>query len=176
MLAMKMNDGVIIGIDAGTSVIKSVAFSITGVQIAVAAIANKYVAVIGGGVEQDMAQTWRDTAATLKQLSEQIPNLASRLMAISVTGQGDGTWLMDSVGEPVAPAWLWLDARAASTAENYIKSDKHAGHYARTGTGVNACQMNVQLAYMATHKPEILSRATTAFHCKDWLAHGPTRY
>jgi erythritol kinase (D-erythritol 1-phosphate-forming) len=164
-----MKDGVLIGIDAGTSVIKSVAFTTSGEQIAVAAIANVYESVEGGGAEQDMARTWRDTAATLKQLTEKIPNLSSRLMAISVTGQGDGNWLVDKAGDPVAPAWLWLDARAASIAEDYIKSVGYTAHYNRTGTGVNACQMSVQLAWLTKHRPEVLLRATSAFHCKDWL-------
>ena len=35
-----MKDGVLIGIDAGTSVIKSVAFTVAGEQIASAAIPN----------------------------------------------------------------------------------------------------------------------------------------
>ena len=90
-----MKDGVLIGIDAGTSVIKSVAFTTAGEQIAVAAIPNVYETLADGGVEQDMARTWSDTVQTLKQLSEKIPNLASRLIAISVTGQGDGMWLID---------------------------------------------------------------------------------
>ena len=37
-----MKDGMLIGIDAGTSVIKSVAFTTTGEQIAAAAIPNRY--------------------------------------------------------------------------------------------------------------------------------------
>ena len=126
-----MKDGVLIGIDAGTSVIKSVAFTTSGEQIAIAAISNVYETLSYGGVEQDMARTWRDTAQTLKQLSEKIPNLASRLVAISVTGQGDGMWLIDEDGEPVAPAWLWLDARAA---------DRHLlpGHIERAAKVVRA--------------------------------------
>ena len=102
-----MNSAIIIGIDAGTSVIKSVAFAIDGTQLAVASIANSYVTLPDGGAEQDMARTWADTVATLKQLAEKIPNLAARLIAISVTGQGDGMWLIDKAGSPVAPAWLW---------------------------------------------------------------------
>jgi erythritol kinase (D-erythritol 1-phosphate-forming) len=164
-----MKDGVIIGIDAGTSVIKSVAFSTSGEQIAVAAIPNVYFKLGDGGVEQDMMRTWIDTAATLKQLGEKIPNLAKRLIAISVTGQGDGTWLVDKAGEPVAPAWLWLDSRAASIAEEFIKHPNYADHYKRTGTGVNACQMSIHLAWLARYRPETLSRARSAFHCKDWL-------
>ncbi len=160
---------IIIGIDAGTSVIKSVAFTTSGEQIAVAAIPNSYVSLPNGGAEQDMARTWGDAATTLKQLGDKVPNLAERTISIAVTGQGDGMWLVDRDGAPVAPAWLWLDARAASIAETYVKSPSHAQHYQRTGTGVNACQMSIQLAHMHKHQPEILERATSAFHCKDWL-------
>jgi erythritol kinase (D-erythritol 1-phosphate-forming) len=164
-----MKDAVVIGIDAGTSVIKSVAFTTDGQQLAVASITNTYTTLPNGGAEQDMARTWADTAATLRELSEKIPDLASRLVAISVTGQGDGMWLVDKVGEPVAPAWLWLDARAASIAEEFIATPEYKNHYARTGTGVNACQMSIHLTWMQRHRPDVLEKATSAFHCKDWL-------
>ncbi len=164
-----MKDGVIIGIDAGTSVLKSVAFTLTGEQIAIAAVPNSYVTLSNRGVEQDMARTWRDAAATLKELVEKIPNLADRLVAIAVTGQGDGTWLIDKLGDPVAPAFLWLDGRAASIAEEFVNSENYAAHYARTGSGVNACQTSTQIVWLKRNAPELLSKATTAFHCKDWL-------
>jgi erythritol kinase len=164
-----MRKDVLIGIDAGTSVIKSIAFDTKGEQIASAAIPNTYVSLADGGSEQDMPRTWADTATTLKQLSEKIPNLADRLIAISVTGQGDGMWLIDKSGEPVAPAWLWLDARSAHIAEDFTRHPAYADHYKRTGTGVNACQMSMQLVWMTRHRPEVLARATTSFHCKDWL-------
>jgi erythritol kinase len=164
-----MKDGVLIGIDAGTSVIKSVAFTAAGAQIAAAAVPNRYETLAGGGAEQDMARTWADAAATLKELGGKIPNLADRLIAISVTGQGDGMWLIDKTGEPVAPAWLWLDARAAPIAEAFTQSAAYPAHYRRTGTGVNACQMSMQLVWMNRNQPDVLARAATAFHCKDWL-------
>jgi erythritol kinase (D-erythritol 1-phosphate-forming) len=164
-----MHEPVLIGIDAGTSVIKSVAFTLDGKQLAAAATANSYVTLVDGGAEQDMARTWRDTAATLKQLTEQVPNLANRLVAISVTGQGDGMWLIDKAGNPVAPAWLWLDARAADIVDEYTTSENYAAHYGRTGTGVNVCQMSVQLAWMQRHRPDVLAKASHAFHCQDWI-------
>lgn len=164
-----MKDGVFIGVDAGTSVIKSVAFSTDGTQLAAAAVPNSYQTLPDGGAEQDMARTWADTATTLRQLSDQIPDLASRLIAIAVTGQGDGMWLIDKLGEPVAPAWLWLDARAADIVEEFTTSEHYAAHYERTGTGVNVCQMSVQLAWMNRHRPDVLAKATDAFHCQDWI-------
>ena len=164
-----MKDGILIGIDAGTSVIKAVAFTTDGLELAVAAIANKYVTLPGGVAEQDMALTWESTAATLKQLTTQIPDLASRLIAISVTAQGDGLWLIDKEGEPVSLATIWLDNRCASIVDEYVASENYAGHYQRTGTGMTVVQMSGKLAWMQRHRPEELAKATHALHCKDWI-------
>jgi erythritol kinase (D-erythritol 1-phosphate-forming) len=164
-----MKDGVLIGIDAGTSVIKSVAFTLAGEQLGMAAVPNSYVTLADGGAEQDMARTWADAAKTLLMLAEKIPGLKDRAMALAVTGQGDGTWLIDKAGEPVAPAWLWLDARAASIVEDFVASDAYAAHYKRTGTGINACQQSGQLAWLKRHRPEALAQAASVHHCKDWL-------
>ena len=69
----------LIGIDAGTSVIKSVAFTAAGEQVGAAARANTYRTVAGVGAEQDMAGTWADAAATLRGLAERVPDLAAWL-------------------------------------------------------------------------------------------------
>jgi len=164
-----MTRDILIGVDSGTSLIKSVAFTAAGEQIAVAALPNEYATVAGGGVEQDLQRTWTDCAATLRQLADKVPNLAARVIAIGITAQGDGTWLIDKAGEPVAPGWLWLDSRAAAIAEAFIQDPAYPTHYETTGTGVNACQQNVQLVWLKRHRPELIARAATAMHCKDWL-------
>jgi len=160
---------VLIGIDAGTSLIKTVAFTRDGRQLGEYALPNSYMTSAGGHVEQDMARTWNDTIAALRGLVMAVPDLALRLAAIAVTGQGDGTWLIDDDGRPVAPALLWLDSRAAGLVERIRDSERNAVLYRRTGSGLNACQQGPQLAWLQAHAPETLSRARTAFHCKDWL-------
>ncbi len=113
-----MKDGILIGIDAGTSVMKSVAFAPDGTQLAVAAIPNTYETYADGGVEQDMALTWASAAATLRELGEKIPDLASRVIAISVTAQGDGMWLIDKAasrwGRPRS-GWTTVPPRSSRT-------------------------------------------------------------
>jgi erythritol kinase len=164
-----VTDRILIGIDAGTSVIKSVAFTLDGRQIASAALPNEYMNLPNGGVEQDMRRTWNDTAKSLRLLAAKVPDLATRAVALAVTGQGDGTWLIGKDGEPVCPAWLWLDSRAASIAEEFMAHADYPAHYKRTGTGINACQQSTHLAWMHRHTPEILERTASAHHCKDWL-------
>jgi erythritol kinase len=164
-----MNGDLLIGVDAGTSVIKSVAFTLNGEQIAMASRPNSYATLGPGQVEQDMLRTWSDCAATLRDLHALVPDLAHRAAAIAVTGQGDGTWLIDSDGEPVGGGLLWLDSRAASLCAAYMKTPAYAEHYAKTGSGLNACMASGQMAWMKRWQPERIARAATAFHCKDWL-------
>ena len=164
-----MTRDLIIGIDAGTSVLKSVAFTLEGVQVGVAARPNSYVCFGRGRVEQDMRRTWQDATQTLRDLAAIVPGLAGRVAALAVTGQGDGCWLIDAKGEPVGDALIWLDSRAAEMAATFVAGPDHAAHYATTGTGLNACQQSIQLAWLQQHQPERLAKAANALHCKDWL-------
>ncbi len=160
---------ILIGIDAGTSVIKSVAFDLEGRQIAAFAVPNQYAILPGGGAEQDMDQTWSSMVATLVGLGEMVEDLGSRTAAIAVTGQGDGVWLIDRQGKPVNKAWLWLDAKAGYIVDGLRNTEADKARYAKTGTGLAACQQGPQLLYMKEHLPDLPARAVTAFHCKDWL-------
>lgn len=159
----------IIGLDAGTSVIKAVAFDRDGRQVAVASRPNVYETLPGGAVEQDMARTWASAAEVLRLLGDEIPGLPARTAALAVTGQGDGTWLIDEAGEPVTPGWLWLDSRAASIVDELERSGARRAAWRYTGCGLNACQQNTHLVWLKRHRPDLLERAATAFHCKDWL-------
>ena len=58
-----MSDALILALDAGTSVMKAVAFDLEGRILASEGRANRYETRPDGAVEQDMAATWRDAAA-----------------------------------------------------------------------------------------------------------------
>ena len=162
-----MTCDIVIGIDAGTSVIKSVAFSLGGEQIAVAAKPNVY-QTLGGGQQQDMHRTWADCAATLRELTERVPNLARRVAALAVTGRR--RLMADRRGRRTRPRGAGLlDSRAANLVGDYLKTEAYREHYARTGSGLNACMASSQLAWMKRWQPDRIACAATCFHCKDWL-------
>ncbi len=160
---------IIVGIDSGTSVIKSVAFDLAGRQIASAAVPNRYQSGADGSATQSLDRTWQDCAASLRGLGEKVDSLAERTVALAVTAQGDGTWLVGKDDAPVADAWLWLDARAAPTVERLAAGPLNRTRFEATGTGLNTCQQGSQLAHMDRYLPDLLDRAETALHCKDWL-------
>ncbi|WP_102224783.1 FGGY-family carbohydrate kinase [Acidimangrovimonas sediminis] len=159
----------IIGVDAGTSVIKAVAFDLGGRQVAASAVRNVYAQRADGAATQSLAQTWADCAQALRGLADKVPGLAGRVAAVALTGQGDGTWLVGAGNAPVGDAWLWLDARAAPTVARLGAGAEERARFEATGTGLNTCQQGAQLAHMDLHCPEMLDRAEVALHCKDWL-------
>lgn len=159
----------IIGVDAGTSVIKAVAFDLSGRQIALSSVRNTYEMGVEGAATQSLSKTWQDCMRALRGLHDKIENLAQRTAALALTGQGDGTWLVSARNEPVTDAWLWLDARAAPTVSELVGRPSERARFELTGTGLNTCQQGSQMAHMQAHYPELLDRAETALHCKDWL-------
>ncbi len=160
---------ILIGIDAGTSVLKAVAFDLQGCQIAASAVPNRYDTGADGAVTQSMDRTWADCACALRDLGDRVEGLAARTAALSVTGQGDGTWLVGAGDRPVGDAWLWLDARAAPTVDRLVRGPMERRRFEATGTGLNTCQQGAQMAHMARTTPALLERAEVALHCKDWL-------
>lgn len=159
----------IIGIDAGTSVMKAVAFEVTGAQVGVASVRNRYEMRSDGAATQSLGQTWQDCTAAIRALGEKVESLAARTVAVAVTGQGDGTWLVGSDNEPVTDAWLWLDARAAPTVTELSSGPLERQRFELTGTGLNTCQQGAQLAHMKANEKGLLDAAEAAMHCKDWL-------
>ncbi|ALN73727.1 FGGY-family carbohydrate kinase [Aureimonas sp. AU20] len=160
---------ILIGIDAGTSVIKAVAFDLAGRQLAVASVLNHYAIGRDGSARQSLKQTWDDCARALRDLGERVQDLARRTAALAVTAQGDGTWLVGAGNRPVTDAWLWLDARAAPSVRRLVRSPLERQRFERTGTGLNTCQQGSQMAHMDATAPELLDGAEVALHCKDWL-------
>ena len=158
---------VIIGVDAGTSVIKSVAFDLEGRMVAVTSTPNRYRVGDNGAVTQSLADTWADCAQTLRELTAKLSG--AHVSAVGVTAQGDGTWLVGMDDAPVGDAWLWLDGRAGPTVRRLREQTSDAARFHKTGTALNTCQQGAQLAHMLSVAPERLATAEAAMHAKDWL-------
>ena len=164
-----MAKDIIIGIDAGTSIIKAVAFTLNGKEITTSSIANIYKTSQNGHATQSLDTTWENCIKIISDISKKIQNLKNRLALISITGQGDGTWLIDKEGNPVCDAWLWLDARSSEIAKGLTNLESENSRFNATGTAIFAGQQSAQISYMEKNNPEILNKSTTAFHCKDWI-------
>jgi sugar (pentulose or hexulose) kinase len=91
------------------------------------------------------------------------------VLALGVTGQGDGTWLLDAQLRPVRPAILWSDGRTAADVQEVHRSGLSAAVFPITGTALNTCSQALHLRWLQEHEPETCKRTAWCLRAKDWL-------
>ncbi|MFF5291213.1 FGGY family carbohydrate kinase [Paractinoplanes globisporus] len=152
----------IVGLDAGTTVIKAVAFDDDGVPVARAAERARLDRAGPGRYEQDADEVFAAASAVLERLP-------GPFEAIGVTGQGDGVWLSDGSGRPVRPAVSWLDARAGDILARWESDGILEALFRRTGSLLFPGAAAPVLAALAEQEPHVLEAAATAGYCKDMV-------
>ncbi|MDA3625775.1 FGGY-family carbohydrate kinase [Saccharopolyspora oryzae] len=157
-----------IGIDAGTSVVKSVAYAADGTELAVARRPTRVEHPRPGWAEQDMLEVWGAVADTVAEL---IAATGSDVAALALTAQGDGCWLVDDAGRPTGPALLWNDARASEIAADWAGSGVLAELFKINGSVGFGGLPHAQLRWLAEHEPDRIERSAKVLTCGGWLFH-----
>jgi len=114
-----MPDGYILGLDAGTSVVKAAIFDLQGNELSRGARSVPISNPEPHLAEEDMQEVW---VAATEAISHALVNSsvrADQILGISATGQGDGSWLIDRDGKPRGPAILWTDGRAGEIVDTW---------------------------------------------------------
>jgi erythritol kinase len=153
---------VLIGVDAGTSVVKAVAFSDDGEVLRVAARPTRTIVPAPGRTEQDLEEVIAAVGEVVREVSGgEVADL------LGITAQGDGLWLLDADGLQVRPPILWSDARAAGIVARWMASGVAAAAYRRSGSVPFPGAAAPLLAYLQEEEPASLRAAATAGYCKD---------
>ncbi|MBE7209871.1 MAG: carbohydrate kinase [Gluconacetobacter diazotrophicus] len=158
-------------VDAGTSIIKTVAFDDRGMEISVVRQETKVLRPRAGFSEQDMDGVWDAVASTIRRI---VPGLAEPVRLLSVTAQGDGVWLVDENGRPTGPAILWNDARATAIIERWRAAGTLTEAYRRNGTQVFAGLPNGIFTWLQQHDPDRLARSHKSLCCGGWIFYNLT--
>lgn len=165
----------IIGIDGGTTKVKAVLFDTTGHEIETVAAPSD---VLEEGVrkELDMNFFWEKTAACVRLLMDKGPAAPEDILAIGVTGQGEGLWALDKNNRPVGNAILWNDGRACE--EDWAVNTKTPGIgklvHRNLGMPVGSGSALLLLRWVKDNQPEIYHQIKTVFFAKDWLRYKMT--
>ncbi|NMB45770.1 MAG: xylulokinase [Firmicutes bacterium] len=102
-----------IGIDIGTSGVKTLVVTETGKIVAQATAEYPLYHPKAGWAEQDPEDWWQATLTTLKKIGEDLGSDADRVKAIGLSGQMHGSVFLDKSGNVLRPAILWCDVRTA---------------------------------------------------------------
>jgi sugar (pentulose or hexulose) kinase len=153
---------VLIGVDAGTSVVKAVAFEDDGEALRVASCPLRTNVPAAGQTEQDLEAVITAVGGVVREVAG-----GESVDLLGITGQGDGLWLLDREGCQVRPPILWSDARAATIVTEWMASGIAERAFRRSGNMLFPGAAAPLLAYLQREEPASLQSAETAGYCKD---------
>jgi sugar (pentulose or hexulose) kinase len=165
-----MNDlQCVIGVDAGTSVVKAVAFDYFGNEICTHEIPIPLRRPEPLWIEQDMEELWQTVKDCLRNIGGRLKELNKQIGGIGITSTGDGTWMIDGGGHPVRGGILWCDGRAGKVVDRLHAQGIAHQAFDICGTSVFTGSQAAQLVWLRENEPESLQKAEVIFHAKDWL-------
>lgn len=159
----------ILGIDAGGTAVKAAVYSLDGRELGISVRHCRPLTPAPGHAEREPRQLWTDVAATIRAALAGAKLSGADIAAVGVTGYGNGLYLIDAEGEPVANGVMSSDTRAVDLVEAWRAEGLEAGELALTGKRFWPGSSLSVLAWFDRHRPAVLDRAAAAFSCKDYL-------
>lgn len=156
----------IISVDVGTSMIKAVAYGSNGEELALSRRASTVLREQPGWAEQDMQEVWNTAAYTIASVARKV---GQPVEAISITGQGDGCWLVDAALQPTGNAILWNDARATGIVNAWASAGVEEEVFAISGTRTFAGLPHAIMAWLRANDPTRLERSRYSLSCDGWI-------
>jgi L-xylulokinase len=157
----------LLGIDAGTTVLKAVVFDMSGNEIAQSMVRLRAETPAPRQFERDLA-VLRDAFDTvLVDIARKVGS--DEIAAIGLTGHGDGLYLIDAAGVPTRPGILSLDSRAQPLLDQWAADGTAQRAFDTSGQQPWPPSPATVLAWLAEHEPEVVARTSTVFGCKDLL-------
>jgi L-xylulokinase len=160
--------GLLLGLDAGNTVIKAVLFDAAGRQLAASERNGTSSTPAPGHVERDMQELWANVAAVIRDCLDRAGVAPGAIAAVGCAGHGNGLYLLDRAGSPLL-AIQSLDSRAAALADSLRADGNGARLHALCLQEPWPSQTPTLLAWLRRHAPDIYARAGTAFLCKDYV-------
>ena len=156
-----------LGLDVGTTSIKTAAYDPAGRLLALVEKPAPQVTGRDGKSEQDMNAVWTVVLDALSDMTGKLRGLQPE--SLGVSAQGDGFWAIDHDGNAVSPAMLWNDTRAASRL-HWLDANGASGKVGRAcNTALWPGTSGMLWVWLKQNEPELAERVAHLFTCGDWI-------
>ncbi len=161
----------LLGIDAGTTSLKTALFSPDGHCLG---IQREEYSLDTPSVEKaqlDPHFYWDACVRTIHALLNSTGCSSNEIAALSVSSQGETFITLDARGEPIYPAIVWLDNRASAQAERLAKKFG-TGVYQKTGIPEiiptwTACK----ILWLKENEPDVFQQAAKFLLVEDYILY-----
>ena len=162
-----MHPAISLGIDLGTSELKTVLMDGAGAVRGQASVRIATSRPQAGWSEQAPQDWWAACVTALAQLRAGWPQDYARIACIGLSGQMHGAVLLDSHDHVIRPAILWNDARAEAEAAALARD--YPAYAEVTGSLPMAGLTAPKLLWLQTHEPDAFAAIACLLSPKDYL-------
>ena len=155
----------LMGIDIGTSVIKSSIYDTFGREIITTNERLQVRHPKPGYSEVSMETVWDKAALTIRNCLQRAE--VERIAAVGCTGQGDGLWRLGYDGKAIEPAILWNDNRSKDVIREWKRRGVLDEFFPKNGNVLWAGSTGALLKWMQENEEH--ARIQNVFNAKDWI-------
>lgn len=161
----------LLGIDLGTSSVKSVLMDQEGTLLAIRQQEYTFDIPREGWAEQDPEVWWQATAKTVREALQQAEIVPSEIVGVGFSGQMHGLVPLDKNGKPIRKAIIWCDQRSVAQVERIrqIIGVKRLGEI--THNQIATGFQTASLLWMKEHEPKLYEKTAVVVLPKDYLKY-----
>lgn len=156
----------LLGIDIGTTNIKSCAYDERGRQLAFARRPTPTRRLSGGGAEYDAREIEQAAFETTREVIEKTGSPE----AIGVASMAESGFLIGADGEPLTPAIAWFDGRTAPQAARWEERIPAKELFRRTGLRAEPLYTATKLEWLRENMPQSWKDARLWLGMSEYLA------
>jgi len=158
----------LIGLDIGTSAVKGVLMSVEGSIISREKSETAYQRMNDGGIQFDVRQLYRLTVDVIRRLADALPQ-GSSIAGLSIASASGNTVLVNGRGEPLIPAFSWMDQRVNDEMNAVFGKLVADEVHDTVGWPLLNTFPLAHLAWLRCHEPKLLDASSVICMSTDYL-------
>lgn len=161
----------ILGIDIGTTSLKTAVFDYSGTKLADAVVEYSLLTPSTAWVEAPCGVYMDSVVRCMEKIREKGVD-TRRVTTVGFSVQGETLCLLDEAGEPLRNAIVWMDNRAGEQAEKLREAFGDEKCYKITGqVSFEACWPAAKLLWVKEKEPEIWEKARHILLLEDYVIY-----
>ena len=160
----------LLGVDIGTTNLKTVAFAPDGRQLAKASTPTPTNYPRPDWAEFDQSALWDALAGTIREAVDKLPD-GTKPSAIAFTGMAEAGLPLDKDDRPLYAAITWFDRRVLPQMEEWKARVGEAATARITGLPVAPAAGVLRLLWLRDNEPELFARTRTWLNLPDYAAY-----
>ncbi len=159
----------LMGIDNGGSTIKCAIFDLQGKVVALSRRSLGMITPKPGMTERDGDEVWLANIEVIKEALAKSGIQSADVLAIGLTGYGNGLCLVDKEGNPTMNCIVSTDNRGVDHVAKFIENGVEKALYESTRQTLWSAQPAILIPWLKDNYPEVLAKADYALGIKDYI-------